>query len=164
MTISRRDAIRVSGVTLAGLSLGALKTPGSVCAEEMDREVGRLGEDGRVDGAVLADETRQLARFVVDTEFRDLPEHLVGEWKTVVLDALGVGFVGSVSPLARRVSAMARKLGGRSECTLINQSDRTDMARRLHHRDDHRGGPVRSVQRRARSWECGFGGARCSGA
>ena len=48
MTISRRDAIRVSGVTLAGLSLGALKTPGSVCAEEMDREVGRLGEDGRV--------------------------------------------------------------------------------------------------------------------
>jgi 2-methylcitrate dehydratase PrpD len=74
-------------------------------------------------------ETRTLARFVVQTTFGDLPRRLVDNLKITVLDTLGAAFVGSVQPWARRILAMAQALGGVPEATVISQSWRTDVSR-----------------------------------
>ena len=73
--------------------------------------------------------SRQLARFVVNTRFEDLPRPLVEAWKTVVLDSMAIGFVGSKDRLAGAVIDVARKLGGSAYCTVINSTYRTDVAR-----------------------------------
>jgi 2-methylcitrate dehydratase PrpD len=43
-------------------------------------------------------ETQALARFVAETQFKDLPDALVEECRIVVLDTLAAGFVGTVQP------------------------------------------------------------------
>jgi 2-methylcitrate dehydratase PrpD len=75
------------------------------------------------------DETRTLARFVVETRFTDLPRRLVDNCKIAVLDALGAGFVGAVQPWARRIVAVARALGGAPEASVIHHDWRTDVSR-----------------------------------
>jgi 2-methylcitrate dehydratase PrpD len=74
-------------------------------------------------------ETRTLARFVVQTQFTDLPSSLVEECKITVLDTVAAGFIGSMQPWARRVVEMVRELGGTPEATVINQSWSTDVSR-----------------------------------
>src|SRR5215831_20063709 len=74
-------------------------------------------------------ETRELARFVEETRFGDLPKRLVENCKITVLDALGAGFVGSVQPWAQRIVEVIRRLGGTPEASVISQSWQTDIAR-----------------------------------
>lgn len=74
-------------------------------------------------------ETRTLAQFVAQTQFRDLPSGLVNECKLTVLDALGAGVVGSVQPWAQRAIAMVRGLGGTPEASVIQQVWQTDRSR-----------------------------------
>jgi 2-methylcitrate dehydratase PrpD len=73
--------------------------------------------------------SRQLARFVVTTQFHDLPTASVEAWKTIVLDSLAVGFVGSTDRLARSMSDVAHALGGAANCTIMNSAYRTDVGR-----------------------------------
>ena len=73
--------------------------------------------------------SRQLARFVVRTQFCDLPKPIVEAWKTIVLDSMAVGFVGSKDRLARAMSDVTLKLGGTAECTVMNSTYRTDVGR-----------------------------------
>ncbi len=75
------------------------------------------------------DETRTLARFVVDTRFTDLPSGLVDNCKIAVLDAVGAGFVGAVQPWAQRIVAVVRELGGTPEASVIHHDWRTDVSR-----------------------------------
>ena len=131
MTISRRDAIWMTGAALAGLSLGH---PGRAYGSQ--GWISGAGSKGKGPEGATANKTQQtptltqqLARFVVETGFDDLPVHVVEAWKTVVLDSLGVGFAGSRDRLGLAVNAVVRQLGGTPECTLINQSYRTDVAR-----------------------------------
>jgi 2-methylcitrate dehydratase PrpD len=74
-------------------------------------------------------ETRTLARFVVETRFADLPRGLVDNCKIAVLDALGAGFVGAVQPWAQRIVGVVRELGGAPEASVIHQDWRTDVSR-----------------------------------
>jgi 2-methylcitrate dehydratase PrpD len=74
-------------------------------------------------------ETRTLARFVVETRFTDLPRALVDSCKIAVLDAIGAGFVGAVQPWAQRIVAVVRALGGAPEASVIHQDWRTDVSR-----------------------------------
>jgi 2-methylcitrate dehydratase PrpD len=74
-------------------------------------------------------ETRGLARFVVETQFTDLPPGLVSNCKIAVLDAIGAGFVGAVQPWARRIVAVVRALGGTPEASVIHEDWRTDVSR-----------------------------------
>jgi 2-methylcitrate dehydratase PrpD len=74
-------------------------------------------------------ETRALARFVVDTTLADLPRALIDSCKIAVLDAVGAGFVGAVQPWARRIVAVARALGGAPEASVIHQDWRADVSR-----------------------------------
>ena len=73
--------------------------------------------------------SRRLARFVVTTRFQNLPSPIVAAWKTIVLDSLAVGFVGSTDRLARSMNQVARTLGGTAECTVMNSTYRTDVGR-----------------------------------
>jgi 2-methylcitrate dehydratase PrpD len=73
--------------------------------------------------------SRQLARFVVKTEFDDLPKPIVEAWKTVVLDSIAVGLVGSKDRLAHAMCDVAHKLGGTAECTIMISTLRTDVSR-----------------------------------
>jgi 2-methylcitrate dehydratase PrpD len=79
---------------------------------------------------VLAmNETRTLARFVVETQFTHLPRSLVDNCKIAVLDAIGAGLVGAQQPWAQRIVAVVRALGGAPEASVIHQDWRTDVAR-----------------------------------
>src|SRR5438552_16601503 len=74
-------------------------------------------------------ETRTLARFVVETRFADLPTRLVDKCKIAVLDAIGAGFVGSVQPWTRRIVSVVQALGGPPDASVIHQDWRTDVSR-----------------------------------
>src|SRR5438128_4816605 len=74
-------------------------------------------------------ETRTLARFVVETRFADLPTRLVDNCKIAVLDAIGAGFVGSVQPWTRRIVSVVQALGGPPDASVINEDWRTDVSR-----------------------------------
>ena len=73
--------------------------------------------------------SRQLSRFVVTTRFDDLPKPIVEAWKTIVLDSIAVGLVGSQDRLARAMSDVAHQLGGTAECSVMNSAYRTDVGR-----------------------------------
>jgi 2-methylcitrate dehydratase PrpD len=125
MTISRRDALRSSGAAIVGMSVGGL---GSAFESERRMATPMVS---RVSSARETHDTlsRQLARFVVTTQFHDLPTTIVEAWKTIVLDSLAVGFVGSRDRLARSMSDVAHTLGGAAECTVMNSTYRTDVGR-----------------------------------
>jgi 2-methylcitrate dehydratase PrpD len=74
-------------------------------------------------------ETRRLARFVVETQFADFPTGLVENCKITVLDAIGAGFVGSVQPWTRRIVSVIQALGGTPEASVIHRDWRTDVGR-----------------------------------
>lgn len=48
-------------------------------------------------------ETGELAKFVVDTLFKDLSPSLMDESKIFALDTVSAGFVGSVQPWSKIV-------------------------------------------------------------
>src|SRR5499426_3218512 len=74
-------------------------------------------------------ETRALARFVMEARFADLPSGLVENCKIAVLDALGAGFVGTRQPWAQRIVAVVHDLGGSPAAAVIGHDWRTDVAR-----------------------------------
>src|SRR2546426_502549 len=74
-------------------------------------------------------ETRKLARFVVETRFADLPTRLVDNCKIAVLDAIGAGFVGSVQAWTRRIVSVVQALGGPPDASVIHEDLRTDVSR-----------------------------------
>jgi len=114
--------MRISGAGLVGLPVARL-------AAGFGSET-RLGaRDINAPNDARDTLSRQLARFVVKTQFADLPKPIVDAWKTIVLDSLAIGFVGSQDRLARAMSDVAHKLGGTPDCTVINSPYRTDAAR-----------------------------------
>ena len=116
MKMSRRKVMQISGATLAGMSVGRLAS-----ASGSDMGVARVKAHGVTAASGNHDTlSRQLARFVVKTRFDDLPDHIVDAWKTVVLDPMAIGFVGSTDRLARALGAFARRLGRTSDCTVMN--------------------------------------------
>jgi 2-methylcitrate dehydratase PrpD len=80
-------------------------------------------------GGTTMNETRMLARFVVQTQFDDLPRSLVDNLKLTVLDTFAAGFVGALQPWAQRIVAVVRELGGPPEASVIHQDWRTDVSR-----------------------------------
>ena len=114
--------MRISGIGLAGV-------PFARCAAALERGTRIDGPDLAVPDTKHDTLSRHLARFVVNTEFSELPEPIVQAWKTVVLDSLAIGFVGSTDRLARAMTGVGRALGGTAECTVMNSGFRTDAAR-----------------------------------
>src|SRR5262249_57637827 len=74
-------------------------------------------------------ETRALARFVVETTPTDLPRRLVENLKITVLDTFAAALVGTRQPWAQRIVAVVRAQGGSPEASVIHHGWRTDVAR-----------------------------------
>ena len=74
-------------------------------------------------------ETRELAAFVHETDYKDLPPDLIASFKIFVLDTLAAAFIGSLLPWAKSVLEMVRELGGNREASVVNQSWKTDISR-----------------------------------
>lgn len=128
MSISRRKALRLSGATFMGVSLGGVAPPAAIAAARRTPRSStslRAAEPGPAHDSL----SRQLSRFVVNTKFEDLPTPIVDAWTVIVLDSIALGFIGSKDRLSGAMNTVARKLGGAAECTVINQSFRADPSR-----------------------------------
>lgn len=63
--------------------------------------------------------TQQLADFVVETRYKDLPEGVVHEAKRVLLDSIGCAFAGIVLDKGKLSVKLARRLGGTPESSIL---------------------------------------------
>ena len=55
------------------------------------------------------DETRTLAKWVVETGYEQLPQGLPEELRVALLDAVCAGFVGTMQPAGRAMLKLARE-------------------------------------------------------
>ena len=62
-------------------------------------------------------ETRQLAEFVHDTGYEDLPKDVVEACRVFLLDNLASALVGARTPWAGMVRELARESGGNGSCS-----------------------------------------------
>lgn len=72
--------------------------------------------------------TKDLANFVADTNFNDLPEEVREHAKLCVLDWLGAALAGSLEHPAKIVTSVIREMGGRKESTIIGTRIKTSCA------------------------------------
>jgi 2-methylcitrate dehydratase PrpD len=73
-------------------------------------------------------ETCNLAQFVAQIQFADLPSSLIDASTIAVLDTFGAGFVGVLQPWAQQVVALVRACGGIFEASVIPQAWQTDIS------------------------------------
>ncbi len=64
-------------------------------------------------------ESRQLAEFVVQTTYEDLPADLTERMKTYVLDTLAAGYVGCKQPWSQIVYGIERDNGSTGPCSVF---------------------------------------------
>jgi 2-methylcitrate dehydratase PrpD len=74
-------------------------------------------------------ETKQLARFVRESSYEDIPPAIVDEFKIFVLDAIAAGFIGSKQPWTQKLTGVVRALGGNPEASVFNQDWKIDVTR-----------------------------------
>src|SRR5690349_8540925 len=73
-------------------------------------------------------ETRELARFALETQFEDLPDGLVDRFKLYVLDSIASAFVGSAQPWADMVGEMVREAECKGLCTVFGRTWRSGFS------------------------------------
>ncbi|MFZ5634387.1 MAG: MmgE/PrpD family protein [Bacillota bacterium] len=71
--------------------------------------------------------TGDLAKFVVETEFEDLPENVVSEGKRAFLNWMGVAIGASRHPSVEIVLSVAKEIGGKQEASILGRRERTDI-------------------------------------
>jgi 2-methylcitrate dehydratase PrpD len=69
--------------------------------------------------------TEKLAKFIVDTEYEDIPEDAKNKAKLCILDCFGVLMAGSVEPIKEPVERYLKRLGGKEESTVIGLGIKT---------------------------------------
>jgi 2-methylcitrate dehydratase PrpD len=72
--------------------------------------------------------TQQLADFVVETRYEDLPQAVVHEAKRVLLDSVGCALAGMVAEKGKLSVGMARRLGGPPESFILGTKDKISCA------------------------------------
>ena len=77
---------------------------------------------------ILADATRDLARFAADTPTEAIPGSVIDRVKLSFLDGLGVCLHGSTLPWTRHVRDMVVEEGGNPRASIWNSSHRTGLA------------------------------------
>src|SRR5687767_14812390 len=72
-------------------------------------------------GGVMAQRpvTRELAQYIVNLKYEDLPQATVEAAKGAVLDQLANILIGSTLPWTRPSYEVVRELGGRPESTIV---------------------------------------------
>ena len=69
--------------------------------------------------------TKTLAEFIVDTDLGKIPPEAGELGKQAILDCLGVSLAGSRDPLALKVVALLRDMGGRAQATVWGRRFKT---------------------------------------
>jgi len=72
--------------------------------------------------------TRELARFAVETRWEDLPESIVHETKLVLMEHIGCALGALTTDKGKMSAALARRLGGPPESSIIGLGDRVSCA------------------------------------
>lgn len=67
---------------------------------------------------------QQLADFIVATKYEDLPREVVHEAKRVLLDSIGCALAGMTAEKGRLSAALARRLGGPPESSILGTRDK----------------------------------------
>ena len=70
-------------------------------------------------------ETRDLAAWIADLKWGDIPEDVIDYSKIIILDILGCMFGGSIQESNKAALRFVRSLGGTPECTVVNYGDKT---------------------------------------
>ncbi len=76
----------------------------------------------------MRDITQELVNFVVDTEYKDLPQEVVHESKRILLDTIGCALAGLATDKGRISVALARRLGGPPEAMIWGMGDRVSSS------------------------------------
>ena len=71
---------------------------------------------------------RQFARFVVETQFEDLPRDVVDRYKVYVLDNIASGLIGSVQSWSSMIADMICESECKGVCTVIGHKWRTGQS------------------------------------
>ncbi len=72
--------------------------------------------------------TQQLADFVAETRYEDLPQGVVHETQRVLLDSLGCALGGMAVEKGRLSVVMARRLGGPAESSILGTREKVSCA------------------------------------
>jgi 2-methylcitrate dehydratase PrpD len=74
-------------------------------------------------------ETKQLAQFVHQTSYADIPTAIIDEFKIFVLDTIAAGFIGSMQPWTQKLTGVVESFGGKPEASVFNQNWKIDVSR-----------------------------------
>ena len=72
-------------------------------------------------------ETRQLAQFVHDTRYNDLPTEVVEACRVYLLDNLASALVGARTPWAKMVQSLAEESGSYGSCSILSTQKSASM-------------------------------------
>ena len=70
--------------------------------------------------------TEQLASFIANTRFEDLPEKVISEAKRIILDAIACQIAGYATEIGSIVITYIRKLGGNPQATILSTGEKTN--------------------------------------
>jgi 2-methylcitrate dehydratase PrpD len=73
--------------------------------------------------------TREIAGYVAEARYRDIPSDVVQLARGFILDGLGVALAGSTDECSRIVQAQIRRMGGRGESSVLGTSLRAPAAK-----------------------------------
>jgi 2-methylcitrate dehydratase PrpD len=68
--------------------------------------------------------TQELAEFVANIRFEDLPQHVVHESKRILLDSMGCALAGLSTSKGKLAVRMAKRLGGPPDSTILAVGDK----------------------------------------
>lgn len=68
--------------------------------------------------------SQEIARFVVELKFEDLPDPVVHEAKRVLLDSIGCALAGTMTQKGKISIALAQRLGGPPESSIVGKDDK----------------------------------------
>jgi 2-methylcitrate dehydratase PrpD len=72
----------------------------------------------------MSDTVPELAKFVVDTTYEDLPEEIIHAAKFLILDSIGCALASVTTDRGKMSIAVARKMGGPPDSSIIGIGDK----------------------------------------
>src|SRR5512132_4568567 len=63
--------------------------------------------------------TEKIARFIIETDYEDIPRDAVEKAKRTALDCLGAALAGVVEPVSQSITSYVTKLGGPSQASVF---------------------------------------------
>ncbi len=68
--------------------------------------------------------TRDLASFIVNTHYQDIPDEAINEVKLLLMDSIGCALAAITTDKGKMTVALAKRLGGPSESSIIGLKDK----------------------------------------